>query len=167
MDCSMPGFLVHHQLPKLAQTHVRQVSDAMQPSHPLLSPSPTFNFSQHQCLFQLVSSSHQVAKLLEFQLQHQSFQWIFMTDFLWDWFGWYPCSPRDSQESFPTPQFKSINSLALSLFYGPALTSIYDHWKNQWFLTIWTFVGKVMSLLFNVLSRFVIAYLPRSKHHLI
>ena len=75
MDCSMPGFPVHHQLPELAQTHMHQVSDAIQPSHPLLSPSlPTFNLSQHQVLFQEVSSSRQVAKVLVFQLHHQSFQ---------------------------------------------------------------------------------------------
>ena len=75
MDCSTPGFPVLHQLLGLAQTHVHQVSDAIQPSHPLLSPSsPAFSLSQHQGLFQGVSSSHQVAKVLEFQLQHQSFQ---------------------------------------------------------------------------------------------
>ena len=83
MDCSTPGFSVHHQLPELTQTHVLWVSDAIQPSHSLSPPSPpTFNLSQHQGLFKWVSSSHQVAKLLEFQLQHQSFQWIFRTDFL-------------------------------------------------------------------------------------
>ena len=83
MDCSSPGFPVHHQLPELAQTHVHRVSDAIQPSHPLLSPSmPTFNLSQHQGLFQWVSSSHQVTKLLEFQFWHQFCQWIFRTDFL-------------------------------------------------------------------------------------
>ena len=81
MNCSTPGFPVHHQLPELAQIHVHWVSDAIQPSHPLLSSSPpAFNLSQHQG--QWVSSSHQVAKVLEFQLQHQSFQWIFRTDFL-------------------------------------------------------------------------------------
>ena len=82
-DCSTPGLLVHPQLPELTQTHVHWVSDAIQPSHPLSSPSPPdFNLSQHQCLFQWVSSSHQVVKVLEFQLQHQSFQWTFRTDFL-------------------------------------------------------------------------------------
>ena len=81
MKCSTPGFPVHHQLLELAQTHVHRVSDAIQPSHPLSSPSPAFNLSQHQGLFQWVSSSHEVAKALEFQLQHQSFQWIFRTDF--------------------------------------------------------------------------------------
>ena len=83
MDCSMPGFPVHHQLPEFTQTHVHRVSDAIQPSHPLSSPSPpAFNHSQHQGLFKWVSSSHEVAKVLEFQLQHQSFQWIFRTDLL-------------------------------------------------------------------------------------
>ena len=71
------GFLVHHQLLELTQTHVYWVGDAIQPSHPLLPPSPpTFNLSQHQDLFKWVSSSHQEAKILEFQLQHQSFQWV-------------------------------------------------------------------------------------------
>ena len=75
--------LVYHQLPELAQTHVHRVSDAIQPYHPLSSTSsPAFNLSQHEGLFQRVSSSHQVAKVLEPQLQHQSFQWIFRTDFL-------------------------------------------------------------------------------------
>ena len=83
MDCGMPGFPVHHQLLELAQTHVQWVGDAIQPPHPLLSPSSlAFNLSQHQGLFHWVSSLHQVAKVLEFQLQHQSFQWIFRTDFL-------------------------------------------------------------------------------------
>jgi len=80
-DCSMQGFPVHYQLLELTQTHVHWVGDAIQPSHLLSSPSPpTFNLSQHQGLFQWVSSSHQVAKVLEFQLQHQSFQCIFRTD---------------------------------------------------------------------------------------
>ena len=75
MDCSTPGLPVHHQLPEFTQTHVHRVGDAIQPSQPLSSPSPpAFNLSQHQGLFQGVSSSHQVSKVLEFQLQHQSFQ---------------------------------------------------------------------------------------------
>ena len=83
MDWSTPGLPVHHQLPEFTQTHVHRVNDAIQPSHPLLSPSPpAFALSQHQGLFKWVSSSHQVAKVLEFQLQHQSFQRIFKTDFL-------------------------------------------------------------------------------------
>ena len=134
MDCSMPGFPVYYQLPELAQAHVHWVS-----GHPTISssvfPSPSgFNLSQHQALFQWVSSLHQVAKkVLEFQLEHQSFQWTFRTDFLYDWLVGSPCSPRDSQASSPTPQFKSINSLVLSFLYSPTLTSIYDYWKNHSF----------------------------------
>ena len=83
MDCSMPGLPVHYHLPELTQTHVHWVGDAIQPSHPLSSPSPpAFNLSQQQGLFQWVGSLHQMAKVLELQLQHQSFQWIFRVDFL-------------------------------------------------------------------------------------
>jgi hypothetical protein len=82
MNCSTPGFPVHHQLLESTQTHVHWVGDAIQSSHPLSFPSPAFNHSQHQGLFQWVSSSHQVAKVLEFQLQHQSFQWTPRTDLL-------------------------------------------------------------------------------------
>ena len=74
-----------------------------------------------------------MAKILELQLQHHSFQWIFRIDFLWDWLVWFPCCSRNSQMSSTAPQFKSINSLALSLLYGPTLTSIHDHWKNHSF----------------------------------
>ena len=135
MDCSTPAFPVLHHLPELAQTHVHRVGDAIQPSHPLSSPypPPAFNLSQHQGLFQWVSSLHQVAKILKLQLQHQSFQWIFRVDFFYDWLVWFPCSPRDSQESSLAPQFKSINFLTLSLFHGPTLTSIQDYWKNHSF----------------------------------
>ena len=83
MNCSTPGLPVHHQLPGSTQIHVHRVSDAIWPSHPLLSPSPpALNLFQHQGLFKWVSSSHQVAKVLEFQLQHQSFQWTPRTDLL-------------------------------------------------------------------------------------
>ena len=133
MDCSMPGFPVHHQLWEFTQTHVHWVSDDIQLSHPLSSPSPpTFNLSQYQGLFQWVSSSHQVAKVLEFQLQHQSFQWIFRTDSLSVGLLGLPCNPRDSQES-STPQFKRINSSALSFLYSSTLISIHDYWKNHTF----------------------------------
>ena len=75
MNCSMPGLPVHHQLPEFTQTHVHRVNVAIQPSHPLSSPSPpALNLSQHQGLFQLVNSLHQAAKVLGFQPQHQSFQ---------------------------------------------------------------------------------------------
>ena len=130
MNCGTLGLPVHHQLPEPTQTHVHWVGDAIQPSHPLLSPSPpALNLSQHQRLFKWISSSHQVAKVLEFQLQHQSFREhpgliSFRRDLL-------ICSPRDSQESSPTPQFKSINSSVLSFLYIPTLTSIHDYWKNH------------------------------------
>ena len=94
-----------------------------QPSHPLSSPSlQILNLSQRQILFQWVGSWHQVAKLLELQLQHQSFQWIFRVDFLWDSLAWSPCSPRDSQKSSPAPQFYSLY---------PAT----DYFSLQWLLS--------------------------------
>ena len=106
---------VLHYLLEFAQTHVHWVNDAIQPSHPLLPPSPpAFNLYQHQGLFQWVSFLYQMAKVLELQLQHQSCQSIFRVDFL----VWSPCSPRDSQESSPAPHFESIYSLVLSLLYG-------------------------------------------------
>ena len=132
MNCSMPGLPVHHELPKFTQTHAHRVSDAIQTSHPLSSPSPPApNPSQHQGLFQWVSSSHEVAKVLEFQLQHQSFQWTPRTDLLQDGLVESPWSPWDSQESSPIPQLKSISSSALSFLYSPTLTSTHDHWKNH------------------------------------
>ena len=133
MDYSTPGLLVHHQFPEPTQTH--QLHWWCHPtSHPLSSPSPpAFSLFQHQSLFQRVSSLHQMAKVLEIQLQHQSFQWIFRTNFLQDWLAGSPCSPRDSQESSPTPQFKNIASFMLSFLYSPTLTSIYDYWKNHSF----------------------------------
>ena len=87
MNRSMPGFPLHHQLPQSTQTHVHWVSDAIQPSHSLSSPSPpALKLSQHQSLFKWVSSSHQVAKELEFQFQHQSYQWTPRTYLLrMDW----------------------------------------------------------------------------------
>ena len=141
------------------QTHVHWVGDAIQPSHPQSSPSPpAFNLSLHQGLFQWISSLHPVTKVLEFQLQHQSFQWIFRTDFLWDWLVWSPCSPRDSQESPPMPQFKSISSSALRAFFMVQLSHPYMTTGKTIALTIWTFAGKVMSLIFNTLSQFFIAF---------
>ena len=152
MDCSTPSFHVLHHLLEFAQTHVHWVGDAIQLSHSLSLPS-AFNLPQHQGLFQWVSSSHQVTK------------WIFRIDFLYDWLVWSPCYPRDSQKSYPTPQFKSINSSVLSLLYSPLLTSIYDYCTGKTIaLTIWTFVSKMMPLLFNTLSRLVIAFLPGSRY---
>ena len=167
MNRSTPGLPVHHQLLESTQTHVHWVSDAIQPSHPLLSPSPpALNLFQHQGLFKWVSSSQQVAKVLKFQLQHQSFQRTPRTDLLWDGLVGSPCSPRDSQDSSPIPQFKSISSSALSFLYTPTLT-FYTTSGKTIALTRRTFVDKVMSLLFNMLSRLVITFFQRSKHLLI
>ena len=130
-DCSTPGFPVHHQLLEHTQTHAHWVSDAIEPSHPLLSPCcPAFRLSQCHGFYQWVGFSHQVAKVSEPQLQHQSFQWIFRINFLFNWLVWSSCSSRDSQESPPAPQFERIISLVLSLLYGPILTSVHDYWKK-------------------------------------
>ena len=162
MDCSTPGFPVRHQLLELAQSHVQQVNDALQPSHPLLSPSSIFPsirvFSNESVLcirwpkywsFIFISPPNEYSGLISFRI---------------DWFDLL--AVRDSQESSPTPQFKSINSSELSFLYDPYLTSIHDYLKNHSF--DWqTLASKVMSLLFNILSRFFIVLLPRSKHLLI
>ena len=103
---------------------------------------------------------------MELQLQHQSFQRNPRADLLQNGLVGSPCSPRDSQQSSPTPQFKSINSLALSLLHNPNLTSTHDRWKTI-ALPRWTFVGKVTSLLLNILSMLIITLLPRSKGLLI
>ena len=127
MNRSTPGLPVHHQLSEFTQIHIHRVSDVIQPSHPLSSPSPPApNPSQHQSLFQWANSSPEVAKVLDLQLSKEipgliSFRRLVGSS----------CSPRDSQESSPTPQFKSINSLALSFLHSSTLTSIHDHWKNQ------------------------------------
>ena len=132
MNRSTPRLPVHHKLPEFTQTHDHRVSDAIQPSHPLESPSPPApNPSQHQSLFQWVSSSHKVAKVLEFQLQHHSLQRKPRADLLQNGLVGSPCSPKDSQETSPTPQSKSINSLVLSLLHSPTLTSIHDYGKNH------------------------------------
>ena len=128
------------------QTHIHWVGDAIQPSHTLSSPSPPApNPSQHQGLSQWVNSSHEVTKVLEFQLQHQSFQWTPRTDFLQDGLVGSPCSPRDSQESSPTPQFKTpifrCSTFFIVQFLHPYMTT-----GKTIGLTRWIFIGKVMSL---------------------
>ena len=125
MDCSTPGLPVHYQLPEFTQTHVHWVCDAILPSHPLSSPSPpAFNLSQHQGLFQRVTSSIQVAKVLE--LHNQSFPWIFRTDFFRiDWLDLL--AVQGTQESSPTPQFKSISSSVLSYLSWVKIYSQFSH----------------------------------------
>ena len=166
MDCSLPGFPVHHQfleLAKLMSFELLMPSNHLIFCHPLLLLPSVFPSIR---VFSNVSSSHQMAKVLDVQLYHQSFQWIFRTDFLQDGLFESPCSPRDSQEFSPIPQFKSISSSVVTFHYGPTLTSIADYWKTI-ALTRQTLVSKIMSLVFNMLSRLVIAFLPRSKQLLI
>ena len=157
MENSTPGLPVYHQLLESTQTHFHWVSDAVQPSHPLLSPSPpAFNLFQHQGLFKWVSSLHQVAKVLEFQLQHQSFQWTLWTNLLYDGLVGSPCSPRESQESSPTPQFKSITLYISGLFLLKELivTHLPGHCWHRWVwalenTSIWPW-GPASSLLFQL-----------------
>jgi len=167
MNRSTPGLPVHHQLPEFTETHVHRVSDAIQPSHPLSSSSPLSpNPSQHQSLFQWGNSSHEVAEVLEFQLQHHYFQRNPRADLLQNGLAGSPCSPRDSQESSPTPQFKSI-ILRNSAFLTVQLSNPHMTTGKTVGLTRRTFVGKAMSLLLNILSTLVITFLPRSKRPLI
>ena len=134
MDCSTLGLPVHHQLPEFTQTHLHWVSDAIQPSHPLSSPSPS-------CLQSFpVSGSFQMSQLFSWggQTTGVSASTSVLPMNIQDWSPLgrqvgSPCSPGDSQESSPTPQFKSINSSALSFLYGPTLISTHDYWKNHSF----------------------------------
>ena len=158
MNCSTIGLPVHHQLPEFTQTHVHWVSDAIQPSQPLLSPSPNFNLSQHQGLFKWVSSSHQVLKYWSFSFSiSPSNEYWGLISFSMDWLDLL--AVQGLSRVFSNTTVKSIHSSVLSFLYSPTLTSIHD-WKTI-ALTRWTFVGKVTSLLFNMLSRLVIAFLPR------
>ena len=158
MDCSKEGFPVHHKLPELAQTHVHWVSDAIQACHPLSSPfPPVFNLSQHQGLSQWVSSSHQVAKVLEFQLLHLFFQWIFRTDFLFDW--WFALlAVQGTLKSLLQHHSSKASILWHSAFFIVQVWHPHMITGKTIALTRWTFVCKVMSLLFNMLSSLVIAF---------
>ena len=147
IDCSTPGLPVHHQLPEFTKTHVHSVSDAIQPSHPLLSPSPpTFNLSQHQGLFQWVSSFHLVEKVLEFQLQHQSFQRPLRTSLGWN--GWISLQSKGLKSLLQHHSSKA-SILQCSAFFIVQLSHPYMTTGKTIALTKWTFVSKVMSLLFN------------------
>ena len=166
-DCSMPGFPVHHQLPELAQTHVHWVSDAIQPSQPLLSTSPpAFNLSQHQGLLQWVSSSHQVAKVLEFSFSiSPSNEYSGLVSFRMDWLDLL--AVQETLKSLLQHHSSKASILWRSAFFILQLSYPYVTTGKTIASTRWTFVGKVTSLLFNMLSRLVIAFLPRSKHLLI
>ena len=167
MDCSTPGLLVHHQLLEFTQTHNHHVGGAIQPSHPLSSPSPpTFNLSQHQGLFQWVSSSHHVAKVLESQSQYQSFQWIFrLISFRMDWLDLL--AVQGTLKSLLQNHSSKASILRCSAFFIVQISHPYLTTGKTIALTIQTCVGKVMSLLLNMLSRLVITFLLRSKHLLI
>ena len=167
MYCSTPRFPVHHQLSELTQTHIHQVSDAIQPSYLLSSPSlPAFNLYQHQGLFQWVNSSHQVAKVLEFQLQDQSFQWIFRTiSFRMNYLDLL--AVQGTLKSLLWHHSSKALILQHSAFFIIQLLHPYMTTGKTIALTRQIFVGKIMALLFNMLSRLVRAFLPRSKHLLI
>ena len=154
MDYSTPGFPVLHHLLKFVQTHIHWVNDAIQPSRPLSSPSTlAFDLPQNQGFCEWLSSSNHVAKVLK--LQQQTFQWIFgLISFRMDWL--------DLQRTLKSLlQHHSLKASILQLLH-PYMTT-----GKTIALTIQTFVGKIMSLLFNMLSRLVIAFLSRSKHILI
>ena len=166
MDCSTPSFPVHHQLLELAQTHVHWVSDAIQPSHPLLPPFPfAFNLSQHRSVFWWISSSQQVAKVLE--LQHQSFwkDYSGLISFRVDWFDLLTAQGI-LKSLHQHPDFKA-SVLPHSVFFMVQLSHLCMTTGKTIALTILTFVSKVRSLLFITLSRFVISFLLRSRHLLI
>ena len=166
MDWSKPGFPIHQKLPKLAQAHVHRFGDAIQPPQPLPSPSPpAFILSHHQGLFQWVKW-HQTASVRA-SASASVLQRLFRTDFLYDWLLGSPCNPRHSQESSPTPQFKSINSSVLSFLCSPTIISIHDYWKNHDFDYTDFCWQSVVSLLFIILSRLIIAFLPGSIYVLI
>ena len=167
MNRSMPGMPVHHQLPEYTQTHVHWVCDAIQPSHPLSSPSPpALNLSQHQGFFKWVSFSHQVAKVLQFQLQHQSIQWTpRLISFRVDWLDLL--AVQETLKSLLQHHSSKASILRHSAFFIVQFSHPYMTTGKTIALTRRNFVGKVMSLLFNMLSRLVITFLLRSKHLLI
>ena len=167
MDCSTPGFPVHHQLLEFTQTHVHWVGDAIQRSHPLSSPSPpAFSLPQHQVLFQWVDSSHEVAKVLEFTFnisssrEHSKLIYFRMDclDLL---------AVQGTLKSLLQHHSSKASILWHSAFFIVQLSHPYTATGKTIALTRWTFVGRVMSLLFNMLSRLVITFLPRIKHLLI
>ena len=164
-----PHGLQHTRLPCPSQTlgvcsaHVLQVRGDIQPSYPLLPPSPpAFNLSQHQGLFQWISSSYQVAKVLGLQLQYQSSWWILSLDFLYDWWFDLP-AVQGTFKSLLQHHNSKASTLQHSAFFMVQLSHLHMTIGKIIALTSQTFVGKVMSLLFNMLSRLVIAFLPRSK----
>ena len=173
MDFSMPVFPVFHYLLEFAQTHVHWISDVIQPSHPLSPPSPpAFIFPSIMVFSNELLLCIRCPKYWNFSISiSSSNEYSGMISFRIDWFDLH--SSRDSQEFSPTSQLKTVNSLVLSCLHGPILTSIHDF---SWYfscsekniaLTRWTFVGKVIFMSLNMLSKLVRAFLPRSKQLLI
>ena len=166
MDCSTTGFPVYYQLPEFTQTHAHRVSDAIQPSH-LLSPSlPAFNLSQHQGLIKWVNSLHQVANYWSFCFSiSPSNEYSGLTSFRMDWLDLL--TVQGTLKSLPQHHSSKASILRISAFFIVQLSHPYMPTGKTIALIRQTFVGKVMSLLFNMLSRLVIAFLSRSKHLLI
>ena len=167
MDCSMPGLPVQHQLPEFIQTHVHWVGDAIQPSHPLSSPSPpALNLSQHQGLFQWVSSSHQMAKYWSFSFSiSPSNEHSGLISFRIDWFDLLVV--QGTLKSLLQHHSSKASILQCSAFFMVQISHPYMTTGKIIALTRCTFVGKQMFLVFNMLSMLVIAFLPRSKRLLI
>ena len=167
INCSMAGFPVLHNLLEFAQTHVHWIGDAIQPSHPLSSPSPpAFNLSEHQGLFQRGSSSNEASGGQSIGVSASA---LVLPMNIQDWFplgltGWVSLQSKGSARVFSSTTFQKHQffSTQLSLLSQPYMTT-----RKTIALTLQTFVSKVMSPLFNMLFRFVIAFLPRSKHLLI
>ena len=134
------------QLLKLAQVHVHCIGDATQPSHPLTPSSPSsLNLSQHQQLFKWAVCLHQMTKILELQLQHQYFQWVFRVDLPSDWLAWSPCCPGDSQEFSLAPQLESINFGSTSLWSNSYIHPYMTTGKTT-ALTLCIFISKVIQM---------------------
>ena len=167
MDCSIPGQPVHHQHPEFTQTHLHQVSDAIQPFHLLSSPSPpAFNLSQHQGLFQWVISLYQVAKYWSFSFSiSPSSEYSGLISFMMDWLDLL--AVQGTLKSLLQHHSSKASILQCSTFFIVQLSHPCMTTGKTIALTRQTFVGKVMSLLLNMLSRLVITFLPRSKHLLI
>ena len=163
MNHSTPGLPVHHQLLESTQTHVHRVGDAIQPSHPLSSPSPPApNPSQHQGLFQWVNSSHEVAKVywsFSFNISPSN-EHPGLISFRMDWL--VLLAVQGTLKSLLQHHSSKASILQHSAFFTVQLSYSYMTTGKTTALTRWTFVGKVMSLLFNMLSRLVITFLPRS-----
>ena len=167
MDCSTPSLPVHHQLPKLAQTHVHWVGDAIQPSHPMLSPSPpAFSLSQNQGLFQWPVLRIRWPKYWRFSLSFSpSNEYSGLISFRIPWLDLL--AVQGAFKSLLQHHSSKASTLQHSAFFMVQLSHPHMTTGKTIALTMWTFVGKVMPLLFNMLSRLVITFLPRSKRLLI